>query len=115
VAAVLPEIDCEELWRKIQAGDPFVLVDALSPMSYAASHLPGAISMPPARVDEIAARRIADPATEIVVYCSSSTCDASVRLAERLVELGYVNVAHFAGGKRAWTEAGLPLEGGRHA
>jgi rhodanese-related sulfurtransferase len=30
----------------------------------------------------------------------------------RLVELGYRNVQHYAGGKKEWVEAGLPLEGG---
>jgi rhodanese-related sulfurtransferase len=36
-----------------------------------------------------------------------------VLVAERLLELGYRNVRHYAGGKRDWIDAGLPLEGGR--
>ncbi len=35
---------------------------------------------------------------------------SSVEVAERLLELGYRNVLHYAGGKRDWTDAGLPLE-----
>jgi rhodanese-related sulfurtransferase len=34
-------------------------------------------------------------------------------VAERLVELGYRNVLHYAGGKEDWASAGLPLEGAR--
>lgn len=113
MATTLAHISRETLWQKIERGDEFVLLDALSPISYAASHLPGAISMPPEWVDERATRRIPDRNTEVVVYCSSSTCDTSVIVANRLIELGYRNVAHYVEGKRDWVEAGLPLEGGR--
>ncbi len=113
MAATLAHIESDELWEKLQRGDDFVLVDALSPMSYALSRLPGAINITPTWVDDRARRRIPDLGTEVVVYCSGSTCDASVEVATRLIELGYRNVRHFADGKRAWAEAGLPLETGR--
>jgi rhodanese-related sulfurtransferase len=113
VAQALVEIETEALRQKIEDGEALVLVDALSTISYAASHLPGAISMPPERVDDLAPRRIPDLGAEIVVYCASPTCTSSVEVAERLVELGYTQVRHYAGGKRAWIDAGLPLEGGR--
>jgi rhodanese-related sulfurtransferase len=90
-----------------------VLVDALSPMSFAASHLPGAINMPPSRVLEVCSGRIPDLATPIVVYCAGPDCDSSVLVGERLVELGYRSVLHYRDGKRGWAAAGLPLEGGR--
>jgi rhodanese-related sulfurtransferase len=112
-AAALTHISRELLRRKIEGGETFVLVDALSPMSHAASHLPGAINMPPERVDELAARRIPDLDTEVVVYCSSSTCVSSVDVVNRLIDLGYRNVLHYLEGKADWVEAGLPLEGGR--
>ncbi|MDQ3777391.1 MAG: rhodanese-like domain-containing protein [Actinomycetota bacterium] len=106
------EVSREELWQKIERGDEFVLVDALPPMSYAHSHLPGAINLPPEWIDERGPRRIPDPQTEIVTYCASSTCDSAGAVAERLLELGYRNVGHYAAGKRDWVEAGLPLERG---
>ena len=37
-------------------------------------------------------------------------CDDSVVTAERLQELGYTNVRHYAGGKDEWKRLGLPLE-----
>jgi rhodanese-related sulfurtransferase len=106
------EITREELWQRIEGGDEFVLVDALAPMSFAHSHLPGAINLPPEWVDERGPGRIPDLDTDVVVYCASSTCDSSVIVGNRLVELGYRNVSHYAGGKRDWIEAGLPVEGG---
>jgi rhodanese-related sulfurtransferase len=106
------EITRDELWQRIEGGDEFVLVDALAPMSYAHSHLPSAINLPPEWVDERGPGRIPDLDTEVVVYCATSTCDSSVIVGNRLVELGYRNVSHYAGGKRDWIEAGLPVEGG---
>jgi rhodanese-related sulfurtransferase len=109
----LARIDRESLREKLESGEELVLVDALSPMSFALSHLPGAINLTPDWVDGRARRRIPDFETEIVVYCEGSDCDSSVIVANRLVELGYRNVRHYVEGKRDWTEAGLPLEG-RH-
>lgn len=113
MATTLVEIETDTLRQRIDSGDDLVLVDALSLISYAASHLPGAINIPPERVDDVAPRRIPDLGAEIVVYCASPTCTSSAEVAERLIELGYTQVRHYAGGKRTWIDAGLPLEGGR--
>jgi len=107
------EITCEELRQKIETGAAFVLVDALPSIAYAGAHLPGAVSIPPERLDTLAARRIPTLDTEVVVYCANPACTSSVEVARRLVELGYTNVCHFAGGKDEWRSRGLPLEGGR--
>jgi rhodanese-related sulfurtransferase len=110
----LPTITTAELWERLQGGEPgLVLVDALAPMSFAASHLPGAISVPPPRVAELAPQRIPDRDAAIVVYCAGPDCDSSVLVGERLVELGYRAVVHYPDGKSGWAAAGLPLEGGR--
>jgi rhodanese-related sulfurtransferase len=110
MAAEVGRISRESLQLKLEQGEELVLVDALSPMSYARSHLPGAINMPPEWVDERAPRQIPDPNTTIIVYCSDSGCDSSVIVAERLQELGYRNVLHYAEGKRDWVDAGLALD-----
>ena len=104
-------ITADELFAKIERGDDFVLVDALAPMIYAHSHLPGAINLPPSGVDSLrCAKRIPDVETEIVVYCANPECGDSVVTAERLLALGYTNVRHYAGGKDEWRQRGLPLE-----
>ena len=108
---MLPTVSADQLRRKLESGDDFVLVDALAPMVYAHSHLPGAINLPAADVDPArVAKRIPDRSTEIVVYCSSPECEDSVTTATRLRELGYANVTHYAGGKDEWRALGLPLE-----
>ena len=109
----LVEVDRETVWARMQSDDPFVLVDALPPIAFAASRLPGAINIPPGSVEGRAERRIPDLDTDVVVYCANPGCESSHEVAERLVALGYRNVRHYAGGKEDWRDAGLPLEGGR--
>jgi len=96
----------------IDDGDDFVLVDAMAPMSFARSHLPRSINLPLEWVDERGPRRIPELGTTVVVYCVDLHCDSSVLVGERLLALGYRNVLHYAGGKKDWVDAGLPLEGG---
>jgi len=111
VAALTATVTADELRRKLEANEDFVLVDALAPMIYAHSHLPGAINLPAAAVDATrGARRIPDCDTEIVVYCANPDCDDSLVTARRLADLGYTTVRHYAGGKDEWRELGLPLE-----
>jgi rhodanese-related sulfurtransferase len=106
-----PTITADELHEKLDRGEDLVLVDALAPMIYAHSHLPSAINLPPSAVDPTRlAKRIPDPATEIVVYCANPDCDDSVVTAQKLEALGYMNVRHYPGGKDEWRERGLPLE-----
>ncbi len=107
----IPTVTADELLRKIEDGGAFVLVDALAPMVYAHSHLPGAINLPPSDIDPSRiARRIPDRNAEIIVYCSSPDCHDSVETAQRLQALGYTNVRRYAGGKNGWRDLGLPLE-----
>lgn len=106
----IPQITRDELRRKLEVGEPFVLVDALPPMSFAHSHLPGAINLPPPRVDASVAKRIPDKDAEIVVYCANPECEDSLDTARGLLALGYTNLRHYPGGKNEWREAGLPLE-----
>jgi rhodanese-related sulfurtransferase len=106
----LPTISWEELSRKLESGELLVVVDALPPMSYAHSHLPGAINLPPERVDESAAKWIPDKNAEIVVYCANPECESSIDTARRLSALGFTNVRHYPGGKDEWRNLGRPLE-----
>lgn len=106
----VPEISREELRRKLDGREDFVLVDALPPMSFAHSHLPGAINLPPERVDPSVGKRLPDKSVDVVVYCANHECESSVETADALVALGYTNVRHYAGGKDEWRDADLPLE-----
>ncbi len=100
----------EELKQKMDRGDDFVLVDALSEEHYRSSDLPGAVNLPYEFVDE-AEGLLPDKGAEIVVFCMNADCEASALEARELVEMGYENVLHYAAGKQDWIRAGLPVEG----
>jgi 3-mercaptopyruvate sulfurtransferase SseA len=87
--------------------------EELASLIESAAHIPTAVNIPPDRVDALARRRIPDPDTLVVVYCAGEDCESSVEVARRLVELGYRNVRHYAGGKRDWADAGHEFEGAR--
>lgn len=102
----------EELREKIERGDDFVLLETLSPVSFAAGHLPGALNLPVERVRTGAAALIPRLDSEVVLYCASYQCDASTKAAALLERLGYTNLFDYHGGKADWKEAGLPMETG---
>lgn len=102
----------EELKAKMDRGEKFFLVDALSAKHYESSHLPGAVNLPYEFVDE-AETVLPDKVAEIVVYCMNTDCEASIEEPRELEEMGYRNVLHYAGGKQDWIRAGFPVEGRR--
>jgi len=100
-------ISREELAAKLERGDQFRLVMALNEWAFRAKHIPGSehFNTP----DELLASL--SPNEEIVVYCTSVDCHASIALYHDLVGRGYENVRRYDGGLTDWEGAGLPLEG----
>jgi len=62
----------EELIRVLRAGRS-VLLDVLSPESFAAVHIPGAINLPVAEIARRAPELLPDRAADIVTYCGGPT------------------------------------------
>ena len=99
----------EDLRSRIEAAEPTVVVEALGAAYYADAHIPGAINIPAGQVDRLVPTLLPLRDVAVVVYCSGS-CSSADSVARRLEELGYVNVAVYAGGKEDWVEHGLPVE-----
>jgi rhodanese-related sulfurtransferase len=102
----------EALQAKLASGRRPILVEALPPRYYLDGHLPGALHLPHDKVRELAPALLADKNADVVVYCASDSCQNSHIAARALAALGYANVSVYAGGKKDWVEAGLPLETG---
>jgi rhodanese-related sulfurtransferase len=100
-------ISRDELKQKLERKDQFQLVMALGDWEYCAKHIPGSLHFLTPK--EALASLAQDD--DIVVYCSSSECPASVFAYEYLVHHGYTHVRRYAGGILDWEEAGYPLEG----
>lgn len=103
-------VNRNELLSRIAANPGLVLVEALPEKYYRDWHLPGARHMPHDQVRALAASVLPEKTAEIVVYCASATCQNSHIAAQALTQLGYANVAVYAGGKQDWSEAGLSVE-----
>ena len=70
---MVPTISRDELMRKIDLQDHFLLVETLPATAYHHAHLPGAINLPPDQIDKAAPQLLPDKHVEIVVYCASPT------------------------------------------
>jgi rhodanese-related sulfurtransferase len=106
-----PKITLEQLRERMAANPDLVLAEALGPQYYRHSHLPGAINLPHDEVDALAPELLPDKDAEIVVYCADGPCPNSGIASNRLVALGYTNVADYHEGKAEWVAAGLKVEG----
>ena len=69
----MAEITREELQRKLDNREDFVLVETLPAEMYRQGHIPGAINLPPDQVKSLAPKLLPDKNAEIVVYCGSFT------------------------------------------
>jgi rhodanese-related sulfurtransferase len=103
------ETDCwdvNDALKRREGG--FVVLDVRSPSLYGASHVPGAVNLPHARIIE---RNLETyPAdTLFVVYCSGPHCNGADRAALRLARLGRP-VKKMIGGIEGWKDEGLGLE-----
>ena len=87
-----------------------ILIDARPKAAYDAGHIPGAISLPEhSPVEEFAALQKKYPAdAHLVVYCSSTSCSISKRVADKITqEYGFTNVSFMTGGYQEWQQAEL--------
>ena len=108
-AAGVGFLTAQQLSAKLTSKTPPVVVDVLSDKSFAASHIKGAINIPMSDIAKTAPTVLKDKNAEIVVYCGSYRCGASLNAAAALKALGYTNIHDYKGGLKEWTELGLPM------
>ena len=104
-------VTADDLNKKMQSGKPVIVVDVLDAKSYESSHIKGAISLPVKDIETLAAKLLPDKSAEIVVYCGSFQCGASLQAAATLKKLGYTQIGDYKGGLKDWSAKGLPVEG----
>lgn len=108
-------IERTALQSALADGKPLKILEALPPKYFHQGHLPGAKQLDFANAVAHAQRLRLAQAERIVVYCASDTCANSHDAAAALTAAGYLDVSVYVGGKKDWSEAGLPLEGARDA
>ncbi len=96
----------EVLLERVKQGLVMVL-DIRPEEEYAAGHLPGAINIPP---DKLEQRLMAlDITQEVVAYCRGPHCVFAFKAVEQLREKG-VSACRLEDGFPEWKSAGLPVE-----
>jgi len=104
----LEAVDIETLNRRVQAGDVIVL-DVRPPDEYAAGHIPGAVSLPIAELEQRLRELPRD--REIVAYCRGPYCLFSRQAVERLRSHG-LRAYRMEEGVSEWEERGFPVVAG---
>ena len=101
-------ITTEELKKKIDAKENFYLIDARGENGFKAMHIPGAKNVPntPDFLDKFEKEVGAPKDAEIIIYCGSAACMASVEAAQTLEKAGYTNVVHHKDGVAGWQLVG---------
>lgn len=87
--------------RPLVAGGEVLLVDARSQAAFDAGHIPGAVLLPEGSADpELTAFRAQYGTNRyVVVYCSSTSCSVSFKLAYKLAkDYGFTKVDYMTGG-----------------
>ena len=106
------ETDCSDVHNDIKNGtNNFILVDVRSPENYKISHVPQAINLPVAKINEKALEDYA-PGTLFVVYCWGPGCNGATKAAIKLSQLGFP-VKEMLGGIEYWEDRErYPIERG---
>ncbi|MGM0412417.1 MAG: ArsR/SmtB family transcription factor [Pseudomonadota bacterium] len=105
----LEPVPAPELLERARRGEITVL-DVRPEEEYAAGHLPGAVNVPLADLEQQLDALPADQ--EVVAYCRGPHCVLAFEAVERLRRAG--REAHrLADGFPEWKAAGYPVEGGR--
>jgi len=96
----VPEITVEQLKAKLDAREPFVLLDVREPFEYDIARIPGAKLIPlgdlSSRMSEL------DSADEIVIHCKMG--GRSARALRELQQAGFGKLWNVEGGIDAWAE-----------
>lgn len=102
------ETTVQDIRRRQEKGESFLLVDVREESEWANGHLPGAVHLGKGVIERDVETRFPDAGREIILYCGGGY--RSALAADTLQKMGYTNVVSMDGGFRGWTEAGFPVE-----
>lgn len=105
-------VDLDEFEKMLKDGA--TVFDARTENDYVEGHVPGAILFDYYQfgqyLEKVQPYLLEDG--DIVIYCSSITCDDSELLARELYSLGFTKLSIYKGGMSEWVEEGRPVEEG---
>ena len=104
---VVPEQGPADLKRRLDAGEPVVVVDVRDPDEYRDGHIEAATNISRGFLEFRIGTVAPEPTTPLVLYCQTGL--RSILAARQLKELGYENVINLQGGFQKWAQSGLPV------
>jgi molybdopterin/thiamine biosynthesis adenylyltransferase/rhodanese-related sulfurtransferase len=101
-------VSLEEIKRRLDAGEPMVLLDVREKEENRAGYIPGSISVPRGFLEMQIEGKITDKNAPIVAYCAGGT--RSALATKTLEDLGYTHVESANPGFVRWKDLGFPME-----
>ena len=101
------EVSVDDVRKKLDRKETFLLIDVREESEFAKDHLPGAIHLGRGIIERDIETRVPDLDAPMVLYCGGGF--RSALSADNLQKMGYRNVLSMDGGIREWREKGLPL------
>lgn len=108
VKGAIQQVSLEEVLRRIEAREPYVLVDVREKDEWRAGFIPGAVHVPRGFLEMQAESKLSDKKARIIVYCAGGVRSAFA--ARTLIDLGYENVESANPGFVRWKDAGYPVD-----
>ena len=102
------EVTAEEVQKKLENLDDFILYDVREQDEWEKSHISGADYLGKGVIERDIENKVPDMDRELVLYCGGGY--RSALAADNLKRMGYTNVKSLKGGFRAWKKADLPVE-----
>src|SRR5262245_9070708 len=103
----VPEQSPVEVKRRLDAGEPVVVVDVRDPDEYRDGPIEDAANISRGFLEFRIGTVASEPSTPIVLYCQTGL--RSVLAGRVLKDLGYENVINLQGGFQKWAQSGLPV------
>jgi rhodanese-related sulfurtransferase len=101
------EVSIDEVKKKLDRKEKFLLIDVREESEYATDHLPGAVHLGKGIIERDVEARVPDQDTPMVLYCGGGF--RSALAADNLQKMGYTQVLSMDGGIRGWREKGFAL------
>jgi rhodanese-related sulfurtransferase len=102
----IKEEDFRNIKKKLDAGEPMIIIDTREDNEWARGHIPNAVHLGKGVIERDIEKAIPDKDATVVLYCGGGY--RSALAADNLQKMGYRSVISMDGGWRGWTEAGFP-------
>ncbi len=104
----IQETTVEEIKRRQDNGDNFLLIDVREKEEWDNGHIPNAVHIGKGIIERDIHNVAKSMDQEMVLYCGGGY--RSALAADNLQKMGYTNVLSMDGGMRGWKEAYYPVE-----